>query len=469
MLADILQLNIWDLNHVNTNIQPAVYQSTSAFSINNGLKTRLKSFGGHWLVGLKDLFQAPQPAVDEGDIVLYVTTQNQLSSLQPLLEQLPEGTLISDRNQVKMGARYPAFWAHLASIPFMPLTLFHFWRSRNKHDLLFLARNGLDRYLLTYGYYITSRIWLKRNRPGVVVVSNDSAVFQRTLCLAAQHEGIPTVYIQHASASPLFPPLMFDYALLDGSDAAEVYDRPDTDSQTKVFLVGMPKFDTYYRQVNRRERVGSIGIGVNMLDPEGNVRSLVAELRSKFPGLEMHLRPHPREQRMSMWEGMANEYNMVISDAKDEDVFAFLDKVDVIIAGNSSIHVEAVMLNVHSLTYNFQPDSSYQAYSFVERGLSSEAATPADVCATIEQLQFQKADVRIKAKPYCSTIGTSYDGQSSRLAAEIIQTVAEGKDVPLDEWQQSGASALTVYELTPGNGIEEHATLTNRPTDQQGN
>ena len=93
MLADILRLNIWDLNHVNTNVQPAVYQATSAFSINNGLGKRLKSFAGHWVVGFKDMLRAPRPAVNAGDIVLYVTTKNQLSSLQPLVEQLPDSTL----------------------------------------------------------------------------------------------------------------------------------------------------------------------------------------------------------------------------------------------------------------------------------------------------------------------------------------------------------------------------------------
>lgn len=447
IFTEILRLNIWDLNHVNTNIQPAVYSSASAFSINNGIGKRLRSFAGHFAAGFLDLIRSPQPHVRAGDAVLYVTTQNQLSSLLPLMDELPEGTLLSDRHQVKSGYRYPAFWAHLLSLLFLPLTVFRFYRSRREHDLLFLCRNGLDRYLVTYGYYVVSRLWLRHYRPGVVVVSNDSAVFQRSLCLAAHHEGIPTVFIQHASASPLFPTLMFDFALLDGSDALETYERPHSGSKTKIFLVGMPKFDRYYGSINRKQRAESIGIGVNMLDPLENVKKLISQLRAHFPDAPMHLRPHPRENRMTMWEELADEFNLSISNANAEDVFAFLSKVDLIIAGNSSIHVEAVMLNVYSITYNFQPHSDYKAYSFVERGLSVQAADPARVCAIFSELRQEKKSIRHKAKPYCATIGTHFDGLSSVLAAEIIGTIAAGETPRLDDWQRIEDCTQEAYEL----------------------
>lgn len=447
MITDILRLNIWDLNHVNSSIQPAVYNSTSAFSINNGLTKRIKSFGGHFVMGLLDLIRSPRPQPNRGGALLYVTTRNQLNSLSPLLDQLSDCLLWSDRNQVKTGYRYPAFWAHLVSIFFWPLILVHFWRARKERNLLFLCRNGLDRYLLTYGYYVVSRVWLKRHRPGVVVVSNDSAVFQRSLCMAARHEGIPTVFIQHASVSPLFPALMFDYALLDGTDALEAYERPDHPSSTKVFLVGMPKFDRYFSQINRNDRVESMGICVNMLDQEGAVRALVDQLRSAFPQMAIHLRPHPRENRMAMWQDLADTFDLSISDATTEDSFALLAKVDVVLAGHSSIHVEAVMLNVYSIFYDFQPNSTYTAYSFVEKGLSRAADTPDAVCDAIRQLKTAKPRIRDKANPYCATIGTRYDGLSSKLAANIINTIASGREVSLSEWRRNLNFSQEAYEL----------------------
>ena len=60
---------------------------------------------------------------------------------------------------------------------------------------------------------------LQKIRPKLALISNDHTVQARSLRISAEILGIKTLYMQHASVSEIFPPLEFDYALLDGEIA----------------------------------------------------------------------------------------------------------------------------------------------------------------------------------------------------------------------------------------------------------
>ena len=99
---------------------------------------------------------------------------------------------------------------------------------------------------------------LSKTKPKLVIVSNDHSLNCRSLRLAAQILGIRTLYIQHASISNIFPPLEFDYALLDGlvsyKKYVSCYEKNKNNNRVKknaikckVLLTGQKKYIYKYQ------------------------------------------------------------------------------------------------------------------------------------------------------------------------------------------------------------------------------
>ena len=103
-----------------------------------------------------------------------------------------------------------------------------------------------------------------------MITSNDHNVPNRCMLAVAHHLGIKTVYLQHASVSPIFPALRVNYAFLDGQCALDIYrqcepNQPNTNRNAplpKVILSGQKK------HVKRSEKSQStlIGVAFNVLD-----------------------------------------------------------------------------------------------------------------------------------------------------------------------------------------------------------
>lgn len=449
VVRDALNLDIWDMNYTNVHTHPAILKNGGELHLPKGVLKRIGGFFYHFILGIGTISPKSQ-CTDPGAIFFFVTSQNQAHSLRPLLPYLDKTCWCKDRNQVKDGYPFPSFWAHFISLFFIPMVIVQFWRGRKTHDIGIQSRYGMDRYLLTYGYYVVARLWLRRHAPKAVVIANDAIIYLRTVAQAAKDEQIATFYLQHASITERFPPLMCDYALLDGIDALETY-AAIGESDTTVFLIGMPKFDKAFGAINTHPTVSAVGICVNMLDSIERVEELCALLQQRFPDLRKYLRPHPRETRTGQWRQLGKRYGFTISDPGEEDSFGFLQKIDVMLADNSSIHVEAALLNVYPIQYSFSGGGMTPTYGFIERGLCDSLTDPAAVCDLLAMLVRDKPDIRARAIPYCATIGTAYDGQSCQLAGSIIESLAGGGSFDREIWRPIPDMSLTSYE--PGQKV----------------
>ena len=76
---------------------------------------------------------------------------------------------------------------------------------------------------------------------------------------------IPTIYVQHASVTPYFPPLGFDLNLLEGQATFDQYSK-NGPVPGEHKLVGMPKFDTFINFRNQSSSVQNVGICTNKMD-----------------------------------------------------------------------------------------------------------------------------------------------------------------------------------------------------------
>jgi hypothetical protein len=212
----------------------------------------------------------------------------------------------------------------------------------------------------------------------------------------------------------------------------------------------MPKYDEHFRYVNIRMKVESIGVCTNDLDPILRVDQLLGKIRQEFASLPILLRPHPGDTREGMWRNLAGKYDLHFSDSKTELSFDFLKKVDAIIAGDSNIHLEAALMNVIPLYYDFV-QAHLDWYGFQRNGLVQYFSEPSEVCRYLREVAHKKPAVRTKAKLYCATIGTCYDGHSADLAAALIQSFRSGAVLDVSIWKRIPGINLEAYTLDNGS------------------
>jgi len=370
---------------------------------------------GHLILGFHPL----KLMVPKQQIMFFYMSKNNFDSLKPVADLLPNSVLITAHPKWKEGYLIPMFFAYLFSLPFLPILLCYTYKSKGYQRKSFSS--FFERYWLTFGFYYFLRIYLRLTVPKAIVVANDHRPEPRTLVLVTQELKIPTFYIQHASVNETFPPLNFDYALLEGKDSLSKYSKSG-EIKSKVFLIGMPKFDKYFSGINKSVNLRKLGICTNTLDPLEEVSSIVEYLNKRFPTIELFLRPHPGSKDKVFYQKLANDVLGEYSDPDVEDAFAFLKKVDAIIACDSSILLEAVLLNVYPIYYDYR-NEKIDSYGYVKNGLADYANNYRDLGVIIDRLINNKPYIRNKAKYYCETVGTESDGKSTELAKYVISSI----------------------------------------------
>lgn len=282
--------------------------------------------------------------------------------------------------------------------------------SKNRNEV----RQFYDLFFQAEGTYQECYRLLKKFSPKAIVFGNDHVIIARSLLLAANELGIKSYYIQHASVSEYFPPLDFSYALLEGKDSLAKYKKAGN-ILSKVVLVGMPKFDSFINRVNNNSTVNNLGIAFNAMDDLNEVKKIVNFLIEEFPNLTIHLRPHPSDYRN------INDIPVTISNPRKENSFEFLSKIDVIIAGDSSIHLEAVLLNVYAIQYDFGLPTPLDYYGFISNNLVSYSANFSGLRKLIKSLIIEKPNIQVKAKYYNEAVESDFYGASTNKIIDIIE------------------------------------------------
>ncbi|WP_439883138.1 hypothetical protein ACSX1A_08185 [Pontibacter sp. MBLB2868] len=359
------------------------------------------------------------PGALKGKVWLYVVSQNNYESLQFLKDNLPDTIFVA--GQSKEIGRYNAAVERLSLrhkllyyYKYPPL-FFQFLKQKHNSILRFP-----DLLYDAMGFYEVYLAKLNRYKPKAIVFANDHNADARAMLLAAKASGIKTAYIQHASVSSLFPPLEFDLNLLEGQDALDKYKQCGPISGT-VKLIGMPKADAFLPFRNHSQTIKRIGIGCNLMDSISELEKLVKEISQQLPALQIIIRPHPRDTRSFSFLSSASP-NVTISDSSSVKTFDYLRLIDVQVSGNSGIHLEAVLLNVWSIYYDFNPAHQLEDYyGFIKSGLIDKAGTPFQLVNLIQSHLNSKPEVILRAKYYNATVGNEYDGRSSNLAVKYIK------------------------------------------------
>jgi hypothetical protein len=158
-----------------------------------------------------------------------------------------------------------------------------------------------------------------------------------------------------------------------------------------------------------------VGIAVNLLDDTEAIRAAVAYLLKEFPTLTFTFRPHPGDTRDFSY--LREHPQLLFSNARQQNVFEFLQQQDALIAADTSTHLEATLLNLASLYYRFGTHTvADDYYGYVAHGLVERATNLLELAALLRRYVQRKPDnLYQRAAYYNSTLGTTDEGFSKDL------------------------------------------------------
>lgn len=286
------------------------------------------------------------PIVKNVDFLFISGSVNNSRILSPLAKKTPNSYLVGGNK----GLAIPKFWAYFYSLPyfFKIIALYRISKGYNRK----IIRVFFDRFWSTYGTQKMVEKMLRKTQPKVVVVANDHLMLYRSIMRIAKKMGIKTLYVQHAGTAPHFPPLQFDFAILDGQIAYDNYFTHHSGNISKVFLAGSPRFDKIAKIRWKRKTGKCLGIAVNTLDIPEKIEAFLSNIKIDFK-IILRLHPGIKGKRKKDYQELAKNKNIEISYPQKEPVDFFLTNITMLIADDSFIHFEAILSGIQSYYYSF--------------------------------------------------------------------------------------------------------------------
>lgn len=288
-----------------------------------------------------------------------------------------------------------------------------------------------------YMYLVYFYRTLSQTKPQFVITANDHNVPNRCMLAVAHYLGIKTVYMQHASVSNIFPALRVNYAFLDGQCALDTYrmcepNQPCTIRDAplpKVILSGQKKH--LKRGGNNQTNV--IGVALNALDDSKAGIKFINALATS--GLDIRLRWHPGQSSrdtIKYLTAFSGSVHVTLSDPRQESISEFMEKVGWLIAGNSSVHLEAALAGVMPIYYEFTPADQPDYYGYVKHGLAKSADTVKGVIDLLEKSRSNYSPDRSALRYYSASYFTEWDGREGELVALCLQNILHKNELSVD-------------------------------------
>jgi hypothetical protein len=344
-----------------------------------------------WALLIKSLLskKTKYPKVKNIDFLFISGSQNNSKVLKPLYRTTPNALYLDEKS-------IPKFWAYWYSIPFFFKALRYLRLSAGYERKIQIAY--FERFWSVYGYYKMTKKLLISVNPKVVVVANDHLLLYRCILKVSKELNIKTLYIQHAGTAPHFPPLEFDYAILDGKISYEKYQTQKEKNTATVFLAGSPRFDEIVNINNTRKSldIKTLGVAVNTIDDPKLVFNFLTslKLKTKYP-IILRLHPGIKGKKLFTYKKFIQENQIFISDPSNENVCEYLAKINLLIANTSYIQFEAILSGIQALQFPFS-ELIKDRYDFLKDELIVEFSNIEDLDSYFEMKITEKQFTYIK-------------------------------------------------------------------------
>jgi len=178
-------------------------------------------------------------------------------------------------------------------------------------------------------------------------------------------------------------------------------------------------------------KANAIGVALNALDNSKTVIAFINALVAE--GLNIRLRWHPGQaprDTQSYRDGFARNARVTLSDPNQESISDFMEQIGWLIAGNSSIHLEAALAGVMPIYYELTPPDKPDYYGYAKHGLTKTATSVAQVLRLVEETQDTHSPNADAVCYYSSTYPTEWDGREGELVAECLRRLDCGEVLP---------------------------------------
>ena len=343
---------------------------------------------------------------DDIDTLLYINSKNTFESLQFLensrtvfIKQESRFKLIySDKdNEIIHNIKTP-IWVVLLSIINFPLFVLKYWKKALKYPELYFENYGKD--------YANNNELLKYPNLKRVIFANDHNVHNRLFKIVCEHKKIKTIYLQHASITRFFPALDFDQSFIFGEVDFVKY-KNIGNINGEVILAGVPKFDALFplRKLKKANNYTNIGLALNLIDESDKILMVIQRILDET-NYNIIVRMHPGDKRIFK----INSEMVSFHNAKDQPITEFLEKIGLLLAGESSIHLEALYYNIHSFHINLTSGVIKDHYEFLKYKLVTEFKINEISTEYIKNL-IKKTNTFDKVKLFIHSYGSKHDGR----------------------------------------------------------
>lgn len=259
---------------------------------------------------------------------------------------------------------------------------------------------------------------LSNYSPNSLHFSNDHNPFARSLMLAAKNHDIKSFYYQHASVTDLFPPLQVTAAFLWGQYSKNIY-KNKSNNDVRIYVAGFNKADKYVEYIRNKTYRNVIGIAYNTLDKINDVNQLIENLLQNLPDHKLIVRPHPSDKRH-----VDKQDQVSISLAKHENSLEYLSGIDYLICGNSSILLEAAIMNVLPIQIiNNQKNKKYlhDYYGFIKQGVVIPAKNYKEIIEIIKNNKGKLKNHRKRAKFFDASIESKHEFNVEKYILNVLK------------------------------------------------
>lgn len=345
--------------------------------------------------------------------IFFALNNNEKKAFENLVNTKDPSFIIGDD---RFTNGFPLAKIHCLSFLFVPLVLFNFIRASDPTKKLSF-KYAFDSFCLTYAAILIVPGYLNKLKPKKIFLSNHTRPLHRLIIELYENRNMG--YIQHASFIEKMKPFKgFDYLLIDGQDSLAKLIKSNS-VNNRIFLVGNSKHDRFLNYNKQSKKIRNLGICINNLDNMEEIYGLIKHIKSQASHITLHIRPHPSDPRFLELKKYCAQNLILFSDSKKIDSFDFLKEIDVLIAGDSNIHLESIYMDIPSIYLNLKKIKS-DWYGFLNNDLIYDGRNFKKILNYIDQISLNHEQVRKRAFTYNSSIGSLYQGKSFKLISYII-------------------------------------------------
>lgn len=244
-----------------------------------------------------------------------------------------------------------------------PRRLFKLVRQLHRRHEFFKVLRVVE-FLAFYSRYLES---FQRGRFQIAVTSNHSNPHGLAFNLAARKCGIPMVLITHGMPVSPVARLAYDLAIVH-CDAAQ---RTYVEEGCRIANVLTHGRRQHYRPMPDKPPAGPIVVGIFLCKEvnETRLKTLVAGLLDCSDVSTILIRPHPKNLWVGLKGWIAAQDQSRVRLAKGATVFQDVESVDVALAGNSSVLVDALTAGRPSAYVSGLDHGPPDLHRFAECGL----------------------------------------------------------------------------------------------------